>query len=213
MLPHALPDDVGLRFAAPSTGAAPPDVLSRAERERLATFGHPDRRLGFVLGRTAARELLAERLGCAPADVPLVVAPSGAPVVAGDDLHVSIAHAGRGAESLAAAAVAPRRLGLDLERIQPRRADLYQRILRPEEYALLDRLPLDHDAAQTLLWSLKEAVLKGLHTGLRRSTRSIHLVSLGDGRAQADAGDGSHWALHYGRRGGCWVSVALAEDP
>src|SRR5690606_35435787 len=101
--------------------------------------------------------------------------------------------------------------GLDLERIQPRHPRLYRRILRPDEHALLDALPLDHDAAQTLLWSLKEAVLKGLQTGFRRAAHSVHLQDVADGRAFADAGDGAVWTLRYGRRGDFWVSVALAE--
>jgi len=212
VLPLDLPDDVALRFAVPDArGAAPLDALSPAERARLATFAHPDRRLGFALGRTAARRLLAERLGCPPEAVPLALAASGAPVVSGHPLHVSIAHAGRGADTLAAAVAAARPVGLDLERITPRRPDLYRRILRPDEHALLDALPLGHDEAQTLLWSLKEAVLKGLHTGLRRAARTVHLQDVRDGAAVADAGEGSVWVLRYGRRGAFWVVVALAD--
>jgi 4'-phosphopantetheinyl transferase len=209
--PLALPPGVALRFATAGAGdAAPLDALTPEERARLASFGLGDRRLGFALGRTAARGLLAERLGCPPRAVPLALAASGAPVVEGHPLYVSISHAGRGPETLAAAAVAERPLGLDLEWIRPLRPDLYRRILAPDEWALLEVLPLGHDAAQALLWTLKEAVLKGLQTGFRRSPRSVHLHTLADGRAEADAGDGSRWALHYGRHGGFWIAVAVA---
>jgi 4'-phosphopantetheinyl transferase len=214
MAPPDIPPGVALRFAAPDArGAEPLDALTPEERARLDTFRLPDRRLGFALGRTAARSLLAERLGCAPREVPLALADGGAPVVAGHPLYVSISHAGRGAETLAAAAVAACPVGLDLEWIRPLRPDLYRRILAPGEYALLDALPLSHDEAQALLWSLKEAVLKGLQTGFRRAAPSVRLSGVGDGHARADAGGGSTWALRYGRRGDFWVAVALADPP
>lgn len=206
-----LPAGVALRFAAPDArGVEPLDALAPEERARLASFTLADRRLGFALGRTAARNLLAEQLGCAPASVPLALADGGAPVVEGHPLYVSISHAGRGPETLAAAAVAGRPVGLDLEWIRPLRPDLYRRILAPDEHALLEALPFGHDEAQALLWSLKEAVLKGLQTGFRRSPRGIYLAEVGDGRAQADAGGGSTWALRYGRHGEFWVAVAVA---
>jgi 4'-phosphopantetheinyl transferase len=214
MAPLDLPPGVALRFAAPAArGAEPLDALTPEERARAASFALADRRLGFALGRTAARGLLAERLGCAPQAVPLTLADGGAPVVAGHPLFVSISHAGRGAETLAAAAVAERPVGLDLEWIRPLRPDLYRRILAPDEYGLLEKLPLGHDEAQALLWSLKEAVLKGLQTGFRRAAPSVHLADVGGGRAWADAGGGSAWALRYGRHGGFWVAVALADPP
>jgi 4'-phosphopantetheinyl transferase len=208
--PFDLPPGIALRFAAPGADGAPPlDALTPEERARLDTFTLPDRRLGFALGRAAARGLLAERLGCAPQAAPLALAEGGAPVVAGHPLYVSIAHAGRGPETLAAAALAERPVGLDLEWIRPLRPDLYRRILAPDEHVLLHALALGHDEAQALLWTLKEAVLKGLQTGFRRSPQSVRLTDVGAGRAVAHAGDGSAWALRYGRHGGFWVALAL----
>lgn len=210
--PLDLPPGVVLRFATPDArGAAPLDALTPEECVRWASFGLADRRLGFALGRTAARRLLAEQLGCAPRSVPLALAAGGAPVVEGHRFYVSISHAGRGPEVLAAAAVAERPVGLDLEWVRPLRPDLYRRILAPDEHSLLEALPMGHDDAQALLWSLKEAVLKGLTTGFRRDARSVRLANVRSGRARADAGDRSTWDLRYGRHGGFWVAVALAD--
>jgi 4'-phosphopantetheinyl transferase len=187
--------------------------LSADERARLDAFSHADRRRGFVLGRAAARALLAERLGVAPADVPLGVAGDGSPTV-GDapGVFVSIAHAGRGERAVGVAAVADGAVGVDAEPIRPRRPDLWRRILRPDEHALLDRLGGPTDRAQTLLWSLKEAVLKGQRTGLRAGARSVRL-SLGDdgetGSAVADASGA--WRLAWTDAGGMWISVAWAD--
>ena len=189
-------------------------MLSPEERERLASFAHPDRRIGFVLGRTAARTLIGEALGVAPEDAPLAVAESGAPVVTlapeAAPLFVSIGHAGRG-EPIGGAALASVPVGLDLERITRRHPDLWRRMLAPEEHALLDAMGGPTDEAQTLAWSLKEAVLKGCQTGLRAGMRSITLMDVDAARQRLAARDGSGglWRLRYERRGDVWVSVAL----
>lgn len=205
---------VVLRSASDAEAAALAAVLSSDERGRLAGFTHPDRRHGFVLGRAAARGLLADRLGVAPEAVPLIVATDGAPVVDGvPGLCVSIAHAGRGARLLAAAAAAPCAVGVDVEPIQARRPDLWRRILRADEHALLDALGGPTDRVQTLLWSLKEAVLKGQRTGLRAGARSVRLSLDAGGETGAAVADASGaWRLAWTDVGGLWVSVAWADD-
>lgn len=192
---------------------ARPDVLSPAERQRLATFSHPDRRAGFVLGRTAARTLIAARLGCAPEAAPLAVGADGAPEVPGTALFLSIAHAGRGTV-VGGAVLAERPVGLDLERITPRHPGLWRRMLSPAEHDVLDALGGSSDEAQTLLWSLKEAVLKGRRTGLRAGMRSVTLSALDPDRQRLTAhdADGGLWRLAYRRRGRLWVTLALAYD-
>lgn len=193
---------------------ARPEVLSEVERQRLAGFSHPDRRAGFVLGRTAARTLLAERLGVAPEAVPLRVGADGAPVVAGaSGVVVSIAHAGRG-EAVGAAAVAERPVGLDLERVRERQPGLWRRMLAPEERAVLDALGGPTDDSQTLLWSVKEAVLKGCRTGLRAGMRSVTLSGLDAERQRLGAADaeGRLWRVGYARRGDLWVCLAVRHE-
>ena len=205
----------GLSARLLSAAGADPGVLTVPERDRLAAFGHPARRRQFVLGRTAARTLAAARLGVAPADVDLGVGADGAPEVPG--LHVSIAHTGR--ESTAAlAAVAGGPVGVDLERIAPRRPDLWTRILRPDEHALLDALGGPDDIVQTLLWTMKEAVLKAQRTGFRAGGQSVHLAfdaapdgappDLGWATAASGAGD---WRVAFGREGDLWLAVAWAD--
>ena len=189
---------------------ARPAVLTPDEAARHAAFGHADRRLGFVLGRTAARGLLAERLGCAPEAVPLVVAAGGAPDVPRSDVWVSIAHTGRGEAVRGGAAIADRKVGLDLELVRPRRPDLWRRLLRPDEDGVLDAVGGPSDSGQTALWTLKEAVLKARGTGFRAGARSVRLVGLDDGDGEAVDDDGGRWRVRYERRGDLWVAVALA---
>ena len=204
----------GLRVAV-VRGGADPAALSEPERARMAAFASADRRLRFALGRRAARALGAERLGCAPADVPLAVGPDGAPRL--DGAFVSIAHAGRGGQASGAAALADRPVGVDLEVVAPRHPALWRRMLRDDERPALDALGGPTDAAQTLLWSMKEAVLKGQRTGLRAGARSVRLVldrpappGVGGGAAAWAEASGA-WRLAYGRLGPLWLVVAWAE--
>lgn len=207
-----LPADVEVAWAV--AGQEDDRSLSEEERARRDAFGHPDRRLQFTLGRTVARALAGRRLGVAPHAVPLRLGADGAPEVGG--LSLSIAHGGRGAETVAAAAAASRPVGVDVEAVVPRRPDLWTRILVPAERPLLDALGGPTDAAQTLLWSLKEAVLKGQRTGLRAGGRSVRLTLDADGVPEAGAAEAvsersGRWALRFRRVGGVWLTVAWAE--
>lgn len=190
-------------------------MLSGAERARLEGFRSPDRRLGFALGRTAARGLLAHATGEAPEHVRLDVAPDGSPVAPGR--FVSIAHTGRGEASLGVAATAPVPVGIDAEAVAARRPDLWRRLLSPAEYAVLDAFGGPTDEAQTLLWALKEAVLKGQRTGFRAGARSV-VLALPDGtpeagRVRAVADLSGAWEVAYATVGGAVVAVAWQEAP
>ena len=206
-----LPDDITLHVARRAADAdLPLATLSEAECATLADFGSAKRQREYALGRTAARRLLAQRLGVPEAAVPLRVADDGAPEVEGVALHLSLAHVATARQTLAAAVAAPHHVGVDLERIRPRRPDLYTFLLDPEEYGLLDALPHPHDEAQILIWTLKEAVLKAMRTGFRLSPKKIRLT-LGDvnGYAEAKLKDGTAWSLRYTRRDRCFLAVAF----
>lgn len=207
-----LPSDVAARLAGPADAA--PALLPDAERGRLAAYGSASRRQQALLGRVAARTLAAERLGLDAVRVPLKNAPDGAPEIPG--LHVSIAHTSRGGDTAALAAIADRPIGVDLERVRPRRPDLWTRILQPAEYPLLDALGGPTDTVQTLLWALKEAVLKGQRTGFRAGGRSVRLMLDVDGLpergvAAATASASGGWRVAFGREQDLWLAVAWPE--
>ena len=204
----------GIEAAWAGVPEADEALLTEAERARRVTFGSADRRLQFTLGRTVARRLAGRRLGVPPVEVPLRLGADGAPEVEG--LCVSIAHGGRGGEAVAAAAVADGPVGVDVEAIVPRQEDLWDRILAPEEVGVRDALGGHSTEALTLVWSLKEAVLKGQRTGLRAGARSVRLVLDADGVSEAgtasavSARSGS-WLLRFCRLGGVWVTVAWPD--
>lgn len=205
-----LPDDIALRFAVQaSTAPLVLDVLAPDERAQAAGFGSEKRRREFALGRATARTLLAERLAIAAPDVPLRIAADGAPELDAAALHLSIAHTATAEQTLAVAAVGARPIGVDLEPIRPRRPDLYRFLLHPDEYDLLERLPHEHDAAQVLLWTLKEATLKAMRTGFRVSPKKLRLAVEPDRQiASVQVEGGANWALRYAERDGCFLAVA-----
>lgn len=181
-------------------------LLSEAEEERLQGFTQQKRRQEFVLGRAAARMLLAERLDIVPKDVLLEVAESGAVDVVGTDLHISIAHSG----DHAVAAAAPRYVGVDIEAIVTRHAELHRYILHPDEYEVVDALPLDSDRAQILCWTLKESVLKAMRVGLRYSPRKLRLhIDMARTAARIDADNGQQWEAYFEQWDDYYVAVAV----
>jgi phosphopantetheinyl transferase len=168
-----LPDHIDYLEVTESSGLVKraEGSLSVEERARRAGFGSEFRRRSFTMGRFAARTLLARPLGCTPKEVPIAVCDDGSLDVPGSALQLSIAHSG----AYAAAAVAEHEVGLDLEVIRPRSESVFRFVLHPDESSLRQTIDLPQDHQLVLFWALKEAVLKGKRTGLRRSPRSLRL--------------------------------------
>ena len=139
--------------------------LSAEERQRAASFGSTKRRHEFIRGRTLLRRVVARRTGVAPPEIRLRVAPTGGFLPLDDALHTSLTHSG----DVAAVALGPVPLGLDVERVRAVSDALQLRLLAANE-----RLP---DAAHAVLcvWTAKEAVLKATGSGLRAGLCRVHL--------------------------------------
>lgn len=184
-------------------------LLSAEEKVRADGFLRGKRRQEFILGRAVARMLLAERLDVNPRNVTLEVAESGAVDVVDSELHISIAHSG----DHAVAAAAPRYVGVDIETIAPRHVDLHRYMLHPNEYYLIDTLPLDRERAQILCWTLKEAVLKGMREGLRYSPKKLQLkIDMERASAEANAENGRRWTVYFEEWDAYYVAVAVEPE-
>lgn len=202
-----LPSDVTIRWLTyePECRDAYRAVLSQQEVQYLAVITHPGQRKLFVLGRAAVRSLLGERLGLAPHQVRLHRAEDGGPILEGAKWQVSIAHSG----AYAVGVVGQRALGIDLERIRPRREGLEGRILHEEEWADFEALPLDHTRRVILLWTLKEATLKAIRMGFRHAASAVRLVvDYPAGRATAQLPGRPPLQLWFMERKGYYLSVA-----
>jgi len=183
--------------------------LSDSEKNAVATYRSEKRRIEFVLGRAAARRLIAERLGASPSEVTLRVASDGAVEIGGAALYLSISHAA----GWATAVVSPRPVGIDMEQLAMRSPGVYRYFLARSEYPLLEGIDLDHDSVQILLWTLKEAVLKGMRTGLRSSPKSVKIVSMdAAGRATLQSPDGKRWRVGWMFWRDCYLAIADIEN-
>lgn len=141
-------------------------TLSIAERARAERFLVPQAKLQFVATRACLRSLLSRYLKI-PADrISIETSGDGKPVLTEDSLHFNVSHSGDLA-LLAVSRDAP--VGVDLEKIDPSRdmQAIARRYFHPneskrlQEVAVSDRTPLFYR-----LWTLKEAYLKALGTGI-----------------------------------------------
>ncbi|MEU1224230.1 4'-phosphopantetheinyl transferase family protein [Streptomyces microflavus] len=168
-----------------STASQPPG-LSAAELRRAASFARPADRAAYATAHTALRQLLGRYLDRPPAALTFVrepcpgcAGPHGRPAVVqaggGPPLHFSLAHS----RGLIAVAVAPRVIGVDVERLpSPETVEACARALHPGEQAELAAAPPGERRAHFgRLWTRKEAYLKALGTGLSRHPRTDYLGS------------------------------------
>jgi 4'-phosphopantetheinyl transferase len=161
--------------------------LHPAEERHAARLAVDKRRIDYVAGRTAVKRA-ARRLGLPGPPPSFAILPdeghrAGAPVLFDRALRrrpepVSISH-GAG---FAYAAAAPRgRLGLDVERIEPRLEGFAEGAFAPGEVhrwaAALGRGQGD-DRIITIAWCVKEALLKLAGVGLRAPLESHAVQSI-----------------------------------
>lgn len=153
-------DDVDLKPAG--------DGFSTAELARAETIASEQRRRRFLARRWVARTLLAKETGVAGWREVWWSATSSA--------------------GLAAVAIAPRRVGLDLERLaeRPRREGIARRYYREGE-----RRAVAGSAARFLeFWTLKEAYLKALGQALPGGLDALDCTLL------EPAGNGDGWSTN-----------------
>ena len=123
------------------------------------------------MGRALLRRLAAEALAIPPDAVLLAHDPAGRPIVAapaGADLRCSVTHAGG---AVAAAVTIGCMVGVDVEPVDARRADLatVTRYLDVEEAERLAALPpAEQTRAAALAWTRLEAEAKGRGLALDR---------------------------------------------
>ncbi len=205
-----LPSDIAYRMAAfdPALVEARSAMLSEEERRQVQQFKSEQRRNQYILGRVAVRTLLAERLDLRPDEVPLSVLTGGGLEVAGHPYSVSVAHTG----PCAVAVVALRPVGIDLERITPRRPDLHRFLLHPDEQPLWESAALDHTRTQVLFWTLKEATLKARHSGFRFSPKKLKLeIDFCRNQAVVLEPDGTQWRACFEERDGMYLAISFSE--
>jgi 4'-phosphopantetheinyl transferase len=179
-------------------------LLGAAERVRLRQFDRPEAAGLFALRRAIRRVILAEYLDAAAGDLAFDEPPGRKPRVScpATDFEFSASDTGGLGIMAVARGVA---VGADIEAERAvDMAGLERRILTPAERALL-RLTSAEDRRRRLLlraWIAKEAVLKGIGTGLDLAAmREIGVVTAPDFGAwqevAAGAGPGRGWHVWF----------------
>jgi 4'-phosphopantetheinyl transferase len=206
-------DAVTVWTASRPASAAAVATLARslppAERARARAL-HGCRRAEFVAGRALVRRRLGRLLGCAPVDVPIVVAPTGRPEVpwpadegsAGPSVNLS--HAG-GLIVAAFSRLGP--VGVDVE-ADDRLPRAIGWVCSASERDWLAKLPEPRRRrAFARLWTRKEACVKAAGTGIRTRLSSVHC-----GAGSAGWWDGVRWR-ELPLRAGFAAAVAVLLPP
>jgi 4'-phosphopantetheinyl transferase len=176
-------------------------LLQPEESERAARFRFPEHRGRFIAARGILRTILGIHLGCEPQSLRFEYGRHGKPGLAepaGTRLEFNLSHSA----GLAIYAVAlGRRVGVDVERIQPAGSwlQIAKQYFTAAESAELAGLPGEAMRNRFFeMWSAKEARLKALGSGLRFPLE--------------DAGDATAWpVIQLSPMPG--YSGALAFDP
>ncbi len=158
-----------LAISAEAAAALPP-----GEAASLTTRGTPKRKADRLAGQLAANRAVAALV---TTGFTVVREPSGKPTVLGaTEVTVSITHIDGDALALA---VRGAHAGVDMETIAPR-SDTFA----AEWFTEAERAWAHTPEARTSVWSVKEAVLKALGTGMALSPREIDVHRVESGRAQ-----------------------------
>ncbi len=159
-------------------------ALSTQDQERAGRFRFPEDRERFLLGRILLLRCLSTSFDLPLDQLALAVDPKGRPHLPSQpEIHFSITHAG---DLVAVAAGRGCFVGIDIEQIRARHADLLRHVFDETDRARFEQIaPEDHAAAFFQAWTGKEAYLKATGLGLAGGLRQVHVPLTRQTRAGA----------------------------
>jgi len=202
------------------TAATYRNILSEEEHRKLAGFFFERDRWQYLVAHAALRLLLsAYRPSVRPESWRFKAGTQGRPDIADEasGLTFNLSHTLGG---IALAFARGCRLGVDIERPgEEADLDLAETICAADEIRALGSLPQSSQAARfTRLWTLKEAYLKALGTGLSLPANCISFQLSGDDVAghqilAPDAETDTAWSFYVGTTGQrCKFALAWSDD-
>ncbi|HVB43803.1 MAG TPA: 4'-phosphopantetheinyl transferase superfamily protein [Streptosporangiaceae bacterium] len=181
-------------------------VLDAAERQSLLRFRVESARRVFTASRTLQRRIAAHYTGSQPRDVVIdrvcehCGGDHGKPRVPGSRIDYSVSHSG---DLLVVAVVGAGRVGVDVEHVRQRVADLddlARTVFAPAELTSYQALAsADRPSCFYRAWTRKEAVVKLTGYGLRQSLSSVDVTAdlLPSGTVPAGSG-AAKTSVEYG---------------
>jgi phosphopantetheinyl transferase len=142
-----------------TNGFTADNILTNEEKKLYDGCRILKRKADWLSGRIAAKRAVTKMLGLRQSQVVEILRyDSGAPFVTGHtEISVSIAHSG----SYAVAAVAPFKIGIDLELLELRPESFVRSVLSSRELeSLIDKNGDNYILEVNRLWTCKEAVSK-----------------------------------------------------
>jgi 4'-phosphopantetheinyl transferase len=190
--------------AGPFVGDDAQALLSNDERARQRSFVSPELRRRFGAARAGLRTLLGRHLDLDPRHLAFATNEFGKPRLAGDGhVHFNLSHC----EERAVLAISDAaEVGIDLERERPiEHVDLAKRYFHPTEVAAItaSRDEAAQRRAFFLVWTLKEAVVKALGTGLSTPLDSFEVAIGASAPRLAVAPEGAPQTW--------WLNAAMAD--
>jgi 4'-phosphopantetheinyl transferase len=163
--------------AGPFVGDDAQALLSDDERARQRSFVSAELRHRFLAARAGLRTLLGRQLDLDPRRLVFATNEFGKPRLTGyGQVHFNLSHS----EERAVLAISDTaEVGIDLERERPiEHVDLAKRYFHPNEVAAItvSRDEAEQRRAFFLVWTLKEAVVKALGTGLSTPLDSFEVA-------------------------------------
>jgi 4'-phosphopantetheinyl transferase len=164
---QAAPCSLWLVSLAQAVSAADLATLSPDERIKALHFVHERDRRRYQVAHVALRELLAQRVGVAPADLGFDAGRFGKPRLVG--VPACAFSLSRSGDWAAIALAADGEIGVDIEllRAMPDRDSMAAMCFTPVEREQMNAAPFpSRDNAFLHCWTRKEACLKAIGTGL-----------------------------------------------
>ena len=154
-------------------GLPPADeILSEREAAFFQTLRFPKRRVEWLGGRFALKELARAACGASCREIEVLPQPSGKPALTVGGKSVPLAFSLTHSHGWAVAALSAdeRFVGIDLEKIE-HRLDAWAK-----DFFHLSELSGTGDKFLTALWTQKEAVVKVLGTGLSLNSYDVRCI-------------------------------------
>lgn len=165
-------------------------MMDETRRRRVADIAGEDDRKRTVAGELLVRRMLASKLGCGEADVPLTWDELGKPTVTAAGTYVSVSHSG--AWAVCVTADVP--VGVDVEMVRSAQEKFMRRVCSETEMACI-RPGDDGDCRRFWeIWTAKEALFKLTGKG---PLLALSRLALPEGVA-----------LDYTEKNGCALTVA-----
>lgn len=194
-------------------------LLSQDERERGSRFVRPDHADWFYVAHGRLREILSSYLGVPPADIVFARDSHAKPRIASPatDIAFNLSHSG----AVAAAVVATAEVGIDLEFVKEldNPAEIEGALAPGEQQALATLEGRARLEAFYRCWTRKEAVIKGIGSGLGTPLESFEVWVTSEPEANVSldlAGTMSPASWHvvsFEARPAFVGAVAIPRDP